>query len=193
MHSERCHRVVPLVHLRFYRLATRNIQYFPKSSTRVWSLGNNFQGLRKSLFAGFVTLYGRKHNMTLGSPVRIHVTADLVFFFMVHVDGWYIIMFPSIFCAFSPLKEKRVQEDPDATVSNGLMVRQANWVKRNCYWMNFYRKNPQGSWNYPFLLETMRRYGEVEGFSLDSGLIWINWVCNIYWPLIAIFGKVGTP
>lgn len=114
-------------------------------------------------------------------------------FFMVHVDGWYIIMFPSIFCAFSPLKEKRVQEDPDATVSNGLMVRQANWVKRNCYWMNFYRKNPQGSWNYPFLLETMRRYGEVEGFSLDSGLIWINWVCNIYWPLIAIFGKVGTP
>lgn len=30
-------------------------------------------------------------------------------------------MFPSI---LRPLKEERVQEDPDATVSNGLMVRQ---------------------------------------------------------------------
>ena len=48
---------------------------------------------------------------------------------MVHVDGWYIIMCSPPFCGFSPLKEERVQEDPDATVSNGLMVRQLGETK----------------------------------------------------------------
>lgn len=81
--------------------------------------------------------------MTLGSPVGIHVYEVMNRRFGVFL--WYMLMVDISscsppFCAFFPLKEERVQEDPDATVSNGLMVRQLGETK--LFWMIFYRKNP---------------------------------------------------